>query len=106
MYVNLLSKLNIEIKRKFAADLESTGNSSTVAVKREKKRKDAVDVETVRSVEDFFNQEDISINVPNKKAVNKDGINKLVLRTSYEDCFLKCKEREPAKNIVLNICPT
>jgi hypothetical protein len=38
---NLLSKLNIEIKRKFAADLESTGNSSTVAVKREKKRKEA-----------------------------------------------------------------
>jgi hypothetical protein len=36
----LLSKLNIEIKRKFAADLESTGNSSTVAVKREKKRKE------------------------------------------------------------------
>jgi len=80
--------------------------NSSCKERKEKKRKDAVDVETVRSVEDFFNQEDISINVPNKKAVNKDGINKLVLQTSYEDCFRKWKEREPAKNIVLNICPT
>jgi hypothetical protein len=67
------------------------------------KRSDAVTVEIEKSIEDFFRQEDISINIPNKKIVNKNNESKSVLQTSYLD-HVYLPTLVLASLIVLTIC--
>ena len=56
-------------------------------------------METEKSIEDFLRQEDISINIPNKKIVNKNNESKFVLQTSYLDCYQKWRMNQPNKKV-------
>lgn len=64
-----------------------------------KKRKDAISIDTQSSIEEFYRQEDISINVPNKKIVKKDNESKFVLQGSYLDCYQKFKKNQPNSKV-------
>ena len=57
-----------------------------------------LDEDIQKSVDDFYKREDISINVPNKKVINRNNESKYILQTSYVGCYEKWKEKNQLEN--------
>ncbi|XP_021340435.1 uncharacterized protein LOC110441574 [Mizuhopecten yessoensis] len=70
-----------------------------ITERKYKKRKDALDENTTQSIEEFYRMETVSINVPNKKAVNKAMNSKHVLQDLYRGSYDKWKSLNPDKKV-------
>ena len=66
----------------------------------QKKRSDAVNIETVTSIEKFYKRGDISRVLPDKKYITKKGMkNRHVMERSLKSAYLKFREEHPTLNI-------
>ncbi|XP_033752596.1 uncharacterized protein LOC117336235 isoform X2 [Pecten maximus] len=68
-------------------------------LKEQKKRKDCIAKETEESIQNFFCQDNVSTNLPNKKNIKKDAVECRVIQGSLHSVWNKWKEANPNKAI-------
>ena len=72
---------------------------SKVCMQEQKRRKDCLNEDVEKSIKEFFQQDNVSTNIPNKKCIKKDMQEKRVLQTSLEAAWNKWKEENPDKSV-------